>query len=81
MTTFGERMRAKNIGILSRTGQGSRTKDVTMSDGSIGKETREGDPDQQGYVVTTESGTDRADVVVQPNPVTLSGTVKKVGEQ
>jgi len=62
----------KTIQVMNRTGQGSRVRDVVGPDGGVAKETREGDPDDKGYVIHTESGDDRVDCTVQPNPVKAS---------
>ena len=57
----------KTIQVMNRTGQGSRVRDVVGPDGGVAKETREGDPDDKGYVTHVESGDDRVDCTVQPN--------------
>lgn len=67
---FAEKI--KTIQVMNRTGAGPRVRDVRLPTGEKAKEIRQGDPDQEGYVTTTESGTERADVVVQPNTVRLS---------
>jgi hypothetical protein len=73
---FGEKI--KTLHFMDRTGEGPRTRDVRLEDGSKAKEVRDGDPDQLGYVTHTESGTDRVDCVVQPTPVKLSAQTKEM---
>ena len=70
---FAEKI--KTLQVMSRTGEGTRVRDVHTADGQLAKETREGDPDGHGYITHTESGSDRVDVVVQPNPVRVVSQV------